>query len=334
MKVVHTRLSVAANEYLTQRAAAGQAVKTVANTTYTLNQLLRVTGDINASALSHSHIDKWRAAHAWGPATYNRKLCQIRAFVVWLERRRYLDPGREVLYGYRTSRVPKRDRMRIPVSEWGRLLDCAPHPVERALVACGLYLMARPSELTSIRVGDLNMEEGTVSIYRHKTGRPDTMPICTELEVELRRWLDWYHANANVDAGCYLLPTRVRECKIRDPRTGLWVSLSPEGRVDPTRPLGKPSRNVQRVLALAGYTTRQEGGHTLRRSAARAYYEELVASGHDAALRQVQTMLDHSSAIVTEGYLGTTRDKAERDRSLRGRPMFGSVDGATGDPRV
>ena len=76
------------------------------------------------------------------------------------------------------------------------------------------------------------------------------------------------------------------------------------------------------VLDRAGYPIAKEGGHTLRRSGARAYYDELCEDGYDGALRRVQSMLDHSTTIVTEGYLGLGLDKEARNKALKGQPMF------------
>lgn len=323
-----TSLEQAANEYLAQIEAGGLNPATVRNVTYTLQQLCEAAGPIRARDLGHHDIDRWRAGYAWAPSTYNRKLSDVRQFVTWLQKRRYLDPSKEILFGYRTMKNPKRDRLRIPRSEWDRLLDSANHPVERVLVACGLYTMARPSEIVSLRVGDWDRDNYTLSLYRHKQSKPDLMPVCLELHAELTRWMEWYEAHAIIDARSFLIPSRTQHNQ--DPATGQWRYTS-DGRVNPTRPQHRPSRAVQRVLAAAGYSTRREGGHTLRRSAARAYYDHLVDTGHDGALRQVQTILDHSSSVVTEGYLGTTRDKVERDRHLKGRSMFGRVDGQGDD---
>lgn len=119
----------------------------------------------------------------------------------------------------------------------------------------------------------------------------------------------------------YLLATRKRDLTMR----GRYGAVGGTGTVDATRPLTRPSRTVKRVLVRAGYYTLQEGGHTLRRSGARAYFDELVSAGYDGALRRVQSMLGHASSSMTEQYLGLDLDRQKRNFDLAGKPMFTSV---------
>lgn len=319
---VRTRISEAGNDWAAYGEAGGLDPKTVRAHVQAVTQLIEVNQDMWLDSLKPVHFDRWRAAHNWSPGTFNRKLGEMRGFLEWCKRRGYQMPDSDVLYGWKSMKVPQRHRQRIPQREWGRLLDAAEHPLDRALVAAGLYLMARISELRTLRVRDLDLSAGEVQIYRHKTRRTDTMPVCMELEQEMRDWLTWYSSHAAVTPDSYLFPCRPVRSLNRDSDSGRILPLDPTCPVDPTRPITRPGENVQRVLRRAGYSTKNEGGHTLRRSGARAYYEELVETGHDGALRQVQTMLDHSNSIVTEVYLGTDRDKAERDRNLRGKRMF------------
>ena len=64
--------------------------------------------------------------------------------------------------------------------------------------------------------------------------------------------------------------------------------------------------------------------HTLRRSGARAYFEQLLEEGsiRDGVLRQIMAMLHHKSVLMTERYLGLDADREKRDVHLRGRRMF------------
>ena len=317
-----TNLSIASSEYLAHLVARQTAPDTIRNRSITLAQLLAVTGDIALDDITVTHIDQWRAAHPWQSSTANRKLGELRAFFDWCRARGHLTAFSDPTFGRRGERVPVRDRQRVPVDQWERLLDAAPHPLERALVACGLYLMARTSELQTILLRHVDLEGGTIEVYRHKVQRPDTLPICAELDLELRRWLTWYTERVAPTPEMYLLPNRTRAHTLRDPRTGRLDRLDPGASIDPWVPISRPHRKVQSVLALAGYPVEKEGGHTLRRSAARAYYDELCTNGYDGALRRVQSMLDHSNTIVTEGYLGLALDKEARNKALCGQPMF------------
>ena len=314
-------IGAAANEYLFHIEARGLDASTIRSKAMTLRQFAEDLGDCDVRELTPAHIDRWRSAHAWAASTANLRVSHIRGFLKWCSSRGYLPLSADPLYGYRSQRVPRKPRLRIPQRDWAGLLDSAPHPLERALLACGLYLMCRISELTSIRLRDVDLAAGEITVYRHKTDRTSVLPVCLELDTELRRWLTWYGLRHDLHPDAYLLPRRARGTTLRD-GTGRLLPLSQEHLLDPQRPMGRAARNIQRVLKDCGYAAHREGGHTLRRSAARAYYDELVAKGHDGALRQVQTMLDHTASATTELYLGTDRDKAELHRSLRGRRMF------------
>jgi integrase len=317
-----TALASVTDEYLAHLTARHVAPDTVRNRGITLQQLIEITGNVRLDAINAVHIDQWRAAHPWQPSTANRKIGELRAFFTWARARGHLTTHLDPTVGRRSERVPVRNRQRIPFEEWPRLLDAAPHPLERALVACGLYLMARSSELQTIQLRHVDLDAGTIEVYRHKVQRPDTLPICAELDAELRRWLTWYSARVPLTPDMYLLPNRSPHQTLRDARTGRLARLDPAAALDPLKPLSRPHRKVQMVLTRAGFTTEHEGGHTLRRSAARAYYDELCADGYDGALRRVQSMLDHSNTSVTEGYLGLALDKEARNKALKGQPMF------------
>ena len=60
----------------------------------------------------------------------------------------------------------------------------------------------------------------------------------------------------------------------------------------------------------------------MRRSGARALFDQLVQDGYDGAIRTVQAMLHHTSVTTTEVYLGIHLDKKRRDEAIRGKVMF------------
>lgn len=315
-------LNEAGNEYLAHLTARRSAEGTVENRRITLAQFREVVGNIQLDSITAVHIDRWRTIHAWQPTTMNRKLSELRHFFTWAKARGYMSTALDPMNGHRTERVPTKDRLRIPVDKWPALLDAAPHPLERVLIACGLYLMARMSELTGVRLRDVDLESGEITVWRPKIKRHDSLPICAELDAELRRWLTWYTATAAPGPEAYLLPNRGRSQTVRDPNTGRLTRLDNDAFVNPLEPLSRPHRNVKWVLDRAGYGTHSQGGHTLRRSGARAYFDELVDLGYDGALRRVQSMLDHSSGTMTEVYLGLQLDKEARNKALKGQPMF------------
>src|SRR3546814_10799166 len=92
----------------------------------------------------------------------------------------------------RTIPVPARPRLRIPVTDFGLLLEAAERPDWRITIALGLFTFSRGSEISSMRVGDVDLGEGTIAVTVQKTHDWDEKPICWELDQELRRWLVEY----------------------------------------------------------------------------------------------------------------------------------------------
>jgi integrase len=86
--------------------------------------------------------------------------------------------------------------------------------------------------------------------------------------------------------------------------------------------------NVQKAQRSIGWEVEandREGVHTLRRSGARALYEELVAGDHEArdeAIGMVQAMLHHKTRAQTEHYIGLEAAREKRDKVFKGKQMF------------
>jgi integrase len=247
-------------------------------------------------------------------------MAQYKGFFSFCRNRGFIPLGFEPMHGWRslTSGTP-REHQRIPVEKWGELLDECVHPTERALVALGLYLFLRSSEIQQLRVSSVDLESNTIEIRRVKTRDWDIMPICLELAVELREYLDWYSSQNGYSPDAFLIPARGTDLA-RDPDTNRL--LSGTGSIETSRPIGRPHVTVQRILTSANLPTSDEGMHSLRRAGSRALFDSLVTSGYDGALKRVQSMLGHRSAKVTETYLGLDVDRRSRNQALASAPMF------------
>lgn len=219
------------------------------------------------------------------------------------------------------------ERRRLPVTQFPVLLDTANTPRDRALFAGAIYLLSRSIELTQIRIADVNLDQGRVRVnVAKKTGRydvaTDLMPITTELDQELRHWLMLYQDMCGyLDTSWYLFPayTPARAQK------GHWGSVPGTGRPRPERMVADTHKLANIALDRMGWKLpgeRGEGMHTLRRAGARARFDVLKAMGYDGALRQVQSLLHHKNAGMTEHYIGIDLDKFIRDEQLIGKPMY------------
>jgi integrase len=267
------------------------------------------------------------------PATINNRLDMLSSFSRWLVANQ-MCPA-HFTATVRTVPVPKRARLRIPVTEFQRLLDMTDRPDRRIAVALGLFLFVRSGEMQTLRVGDVDLQQGTVSVVVHKTNDFDEMPICAELDVELRQWLMVYAHDIGrpLHPGDYLVPGSAN-------RPG-WMERPEVGNYRPDRIMRKPFAHIQPALKACGYEVRAgEGMHTLRRSGARALYDALVEgrigdpAARDDALRQVMTMLHHASVQTTEHYIGLERDRQKRDLTIKGKSFLPKFENVTELRRV
>lgn len=328
-------LSDLVDEYEASLRANAYAANTIRNHVRAARLLLAQVGNIQARYVTPRHIDQFfasRKALNLSAGSLNVELGGLRTLFRHATQRRYIAAGCDPTAHRRSFREVRRDRLRVPASEFDRLLSCCHHPRDRMIVSLGLYLFLRQSEVRALRVGDVDLHHGVVTVRIQKTKELDHMPISAELDMELRRWLTFYAQEIGrpLRPDDYLTPAKT------GPRFVVGVSrqenLEHWGEMAvliPGSPVRRPEIPVQTALSDAGYPLRDEndkslseGVHTLRRSGARALFDELVKNGYDGAMRTVQSMLHHKSMQTTERYLGLHLDSLRRDDVVRGRRMF------------
>jgi integrase len=308
--------------YLEHRAKAGFAANTVKNDRKALTHLLAIVGNIQVRAITPRHMDTWLAerGRTCGPSSLNTEMGSLKAFFAYCRARKFLPPHEDPLAGRRWFKVQARTKLFIPVTDFARVLDCADHPVDRIVIASGLYLLGRgPSEIARIRVRDIDLDRREVELYRQKTNDRDRLPINPDYDRELRRWLEEYPSLVpNWSRDWYLHPSKIAPPYNQQLRHFSYTRSS--WTIRPNRPIARIYDTIKRVLQAAGYDdtdVHQEGGHTLRRSGALAYYNALLAAGVPDALRKVQSMLGHSSITTTEIYLDIRQDRVERNKVVQ-----------------
>lgn len=299
------------------------AVNTARADRRVLGFLVSIVGNVQVSHLEVRHMDTYFAARSrtCGPRSLNTEKGALLAFFRWCRDRGYMKPNQNPLAGRPWLKVMDQQKLLIPASKFPALLDAARDPRDRMIGALGVYLFPRQSEIASIRLRDVSLERGSIHVIVHKSKIRDDMPICSELDTELRRWLRFY--GTSVDTGNldhFLTPAR-RPAAI-EVLQGLAAHADCANPFQPDRPVGRVYDTVKYAIGKLGYPTIREGGHTLRRSGARALYDRLSGEGHDRAVRHVQAMLHHAHMSTTEHYLGLDIDRHQRDTLLRGAPMF------------
>lgn len=332
-------ISVIAREYLDMREhRQKRTANTIRADRCALNTLLAACGDIQPRNITQRHVDTLVTMISAGSiATYNARLTQIRNFLKFCRGRKYVpadfDPLAELAYG----RAVQQERNRVPVTQFNALLDACTHPRDRAVVALGLFTMLRASEIVSLKISDLRLDQYELDVVIHKTKETDTMPISLELDRELRRWLTFYteqqggtcecystHPSRPLCPSWYLVPAK-ETVALGSGYDRTYVEEDGTGRLKPTCPMTQVQRVVQRPLRRLGYDIKQEGVHTLRRSAARALFDQRVSDGYDGALRLVQSMLHHRNSVMTERYIGLREDRHRRDKEFRAQAMLPSL---------
>lgn len=330
-------LSDAIEEYMLYRKAAGLAPNTLILNARSLSMFMGLVGNLQVRHLDAKHGEMWQAhlmGQGYKPNTINSRLSNFSAFVTWLRRRRYLPGGNDPAASLRNLRAMVEPRVRIEAKDFDGFLDAAHRPIERVVCALGLYLFVRASEITGLRVKDVDLERGEILVHVVKSKMVDPMPICQELDAELRRWLIWYAQDVQqpLDPEWFLVPQSCRHPFTNDrsgPGAG-YLAPRTSGNLIPTKMLNTAHRYVQRPLRAFGVELRDEEGkstmegvHTLRRSGARALFDQMCAEGnYDGVLRYCSAMLHHKSTVMTERYLGLDVDVKKRNDLLRGRRMF------------
>ncbi len=332
------RLDETIAEYLAHRRAVGYAKNTTRVEQQALDLLLVSVGNIQTRSLTAKHGEMYISAmtsKGLKPSTTNLYRGAFRRFCSWAATRRHLPATANPLGTTRSLRVTNPPRRRVAARDFGRLLDAAEHPQSRIIVALGLYLFLRSSEVIALDVENVDLDDSHILVYQPKTGRYDEMPICTELDAELRRWLTWYAQDVADRHGPLqphwpLVPPR-RPSQLWNDGSGKCggrPDIPPTGQLNPLRRAAQIQSKAQEALRGIGWVVTpsdREGIHTLRRSGARALYEQLILVGEaarDDAIGTVQAMLHHKTRALTEHYIGLEAEREKRDTRLAGRAMF------------
>jgi integrase len=330
-------LSDAITEFLAYRKTAGFRPNTLTVNARSLSYFLREVGNLQVKHLDARHgemFQAWVMGKGFKPNTVNSHLSCLSAFTKWCRSRRYLGGGADPTANTRAIRVMLEPRTRIDPKDFAAFLDVCSTPLERIVVALGLFLFIRSSEITALRVKDVDLDRQEILVHVMKSQLVDVMPICQELDTELRRWLTWYSMDIQspLEGEYYLVPQRRRRPLGNDgsgPGGGFMV-FRPHNNCVPDHQLQRAHRYVQKPLAAFGVDLRgddgkstMEGVHTLRRSGARALFDQMVDEGsYDGVLRYVAAMLHHKTTVMTERYLGLDVDVKKRNDLLKGRRMF------------
>lgn len=312
------RLLDATREWEAHSKARRLAENTIKNRIQPLNRAYDAWGNVMVCDIKPRHIDVLFSRHEWSENTMNAYLTSLRQFFTWCRAHQYLGRDEDPTVGWGNLRVPQREKLRIPVEQFPELLDAAPHPVDRMVVALGLFTFMRGSEITTLRLSDTDLKASELHIVRHKTKQEDVLPICEELDAEMRRFFRYYAGQVGILQPHYYLVPRKKSLRGNDN----VVRADVDPGVWPTEPFTHPYRSAQRAWEVLGYDSKNFGVHDLRRSGARALADTLRGMGFDGALMRVASMLGHSDLRHTQRYIGWGLEKQQRNEQFAGKVMF------------
>ena len=326
-------LSEGINLYLSSRKEQGFAEGTLKANRQILWKIFDISGEMDLkdfTVLTLDEVYRVESERNLSVSTMNSIRSTMGAFSKWCRARGYMYTDQDPCADRRYRKRPGKVWPQLPLSKFPALLDAAGswHFRDRAFVAICMYTLCRASEVTYLKIKDVDLDTGFLNMTIKKTGDADRMPMSKELQRELRRYFQaWQEAIGEpLQPGWFLVPTgRVTSCVTKDdprPRSEYYELL-------PSRPMSNPQVVVKRALAGVGWEfTGWDGIHVIRKSSARGVYDELVARGYDGAMRRVQTYLHHKSVTMTEHYLGLTLDREMRDAETLNLPLFPSLDDA------
>lgn len=334
-KVKRDKLAGAIEAYHRYRAGDNLAKSTLKTEDWVLRKFLTLTGNIYAENLTEDHVEAfmtllWQTNKARAMVNHFH---MMKRFFTWLHDTERI--RRNPMARRRAPKFQVEERRRISSDRFGDLLDAAENPIRRMALASGLYLLSRDSELSRIRIGDLmwDIKRVRTPIVK-RTGRSaktsDDMPMTIEYQRELARFLPWYEDQMGpLQPNWFLHPGLTQpKWESTQGRAG-WVHRQ---YLMPLKASRRHNEWAQDAMEQIGFATRREDGssynegmHTLRRSGARARFNELRHLGYDGALREVQMLLHHAHGSMTEHYIGIDLDTLKRDEALIDQPMYPSL---------
>jgi integrase len=314
------RLTAVQAKYEAFRKGNGTAAKTIVGDNQAINRLVRAVGDIQIERLAPGHIDTLIGIMSTGdgcfryaPSTINLTKSILGSFFKWCRSRGFMGQNQDPIAGRRGIPIMPEAKLMIPLSDFDRVLHSSGCPRDKAVIAFGLFTMLRQSELIDLRVRDLDFQRGFLDVRRFKTYQIDSLPIAPDARVHFTEWITAYQDEIGpLPKDAYLIPS-METCGFQ------------QYRLLPYRKIGKTHEIVRRVLERNGYTGDRIGVHVLRRSAARAAFDEMARDGYDGALRIVAAWLGHKNTATTELYLQLTEDRSQRDKKFSASPLYPSL---------
>lgn len=267
----------------TSRLADGLRPRGVSSYVAKMEQFLTWSGDLATSAITSELIQRYKVAlyeRGLAAGTIRHSLTVLRSFCGWCITQGLLESNPALLVAHPRVEGPDPDPLtRIQIDQLLDVMDLPPQSHKatwqrnRRAVALGLYAGMRIAEIAELKWGDIDLARGEIIIRRvaGKGGKSRVVPICDELEAELRLAKHMRASDAVVDQG-----------------NGKPLTVKSLAHI------------FERWLATRGIHIH---AHQLRKT----FATELYVAGEDLAT--IQRLLGHTDPKTTMRYLGASAPK-------------------------
>lgn len=328
------RLAEAVEAYVSFKVARGAPESTTRTCHYLLLRMVREVGDLQMRNLRPHHLRDWfygprgmmSGSKRLEPSTHNTYRAMLRGFFDWATRRGMVKY--DLLEDVRPLKEPRKRRLQPKPDILLRMLDSTDTPRDRIYLAVALNTALRTSEITRMKVGDVDLYGGVMDVTRSKGGEEDQIPITADLMTEFERWFQYYEEAIDVPLSPehwlfpVYSPSRISHWETLEDGTRRMVH-APRQIIPDKQWNIRTEEVIKKALRAVGLPTKGQGTHTIRRAVARAYFDSLTTdAGYDAALRTVAALLGHARTSTTERYLGLSTERARRDASMQGKPFL------------
>lgn len=329
MATASPRLQEAVARYLAL-AEQQTTLNTYRNTRSILNRFVIHTR-INplVSQITAEHLESFFYRGSLGSlaeSSFNKAVQRVGQFFTYCQRKGWA--SHYLMDDIKSKEEVETEMRRYSASEMYHLYTTCKNPQERILFALACNTALRIADITALYIGawdprrkvvtddpTVDLANGFLHVYIHKIRKTDAFPIVAELDEELRRWLTTYTEtiDAPLTPVMRLIPSKWN-AGFDSART---TKLMPYNRITTTAPI------YNRVVTASGLPNgRGDGFHTLRRSFARIFYEDLKNANHPEPVRPVQAALHHATPDMTYRYIGVQVNREERNDLLQGKTLL------------
>lgn len=269
--------------------------------------------------LRREDLDALFLRYSARPASYNCCLAAVRLYIRFAADYGYMSSSRadDLLKGRDRATNERKEMYYLTLKDYDRALELAKHPQRRAILATAWNTLLRQSEITGMKLRNLNRTEKKIIVWRSKQKKNFDVTISPSLDRELfGLWLPAYALAAGY---------------------GTWEGMAEENPDWPVFPRlqhcgnrteimpGTPIRHsieyvAKEVLASLGVNWSRngeddyegQGMHMFRRSAARCLFGIWSkVEGGNRALFRVGAMLGHKDIKTTQLYIGYDPERQE-----------------------